>query len=164
MREAPLELRANQGRLVGFASDSVEGGVDVLIGHAARAKLASDAEAALFPRLRMVPRVIEGEAGVVEVALLAQAGDHLRHQVFVLAAQRKVFAHFVDRMGSAHQGAQGGVVQLRFAGELAGSGAGAHEERMGQEKEEVKEVQELEEAQDQSEEGFASCPPWRAAH
>jgi len=72
--ELSLQARAHGGGFVGFGEGRSESSVDVLIGHATRAQLARDAEAALLAKLRALAGEFGGVASVVEVILLAEAG------------------------------------------------------------------------------------------
>ncbi len=69
---AALQAEAHGSGLICFGEDGVERRVDMAIGHAASAQFARDAKASLFAQLRMLSRVVERVAIVIEVLLFAQ--------------------------------------------------------------------------------------------
>ena len=121
-----LEPGADRCGFVGLREDGFEGRIDVVIGNAAGAEFAGDAETSLAAGIGVLARVVEGVAGVVEVALFAEAGDHAINVSFVFGAASEILAHFVDGVRAAHQGAKGGGVKLLLAGDFARRRAGAH--------------------------------------
>jgi hypothetical protein len=86
VRQLPAQARANRRRFVRFREDGIECGLDVAIGHAAAAQLSRDAEASLAARLRVLARVFEREASIVEITLLAKARNDRGNGFFVVSS------------------------------------------------------------------------------
>ena len=79
----------------------------MVVGKAASAEFTGNTETSLTSRIGVLAGVIQGVAGIVEVALFAQAGDHAINVILGFGAASEVLAHFVDRVRAAHQGAKG---------------------------------------------------------
>lgn len=77
--EMTLEACANQRCLIGFGEDASNSGVDVVVRNSSGAQLACDPETSLAACMRVVPGIVDRIAGIVEVALLAQARDDGRN-------------------------------------------------------------------------------------
>lgn len=126
VREMALEARANGRGLVRFGEDCFESGVDVAIRNAASAEFAGDAKTSLATRIGVLASVVKGVAGVVEVALFAEAGDYAVDVIFAVRTTCKILAHFVNRVRAAHEGAKGSGVKLLLGRKLARRGMGTH--------------------------------------
>jgi hypothetical protein len=102
-REPSLQPRANEFAFASLGENGFEGGFNVPIRNAACAELTSDAEAALSPRIGVLPREFERVAGVFEIVLLAKARDHAVDSFVVGGATLQVGSHLVDRVCAPHQ-------------------------------------------------------------
>lgn len=127
MSEAALQARADELRFGRIGKHGVESGINVPIRHTASAKLACDAEASLATATGALAGEVERVAGVVEIIVLAQAGDDLRDMFFILSPAFQIGAHFVDGMSPTHECAEGGGVKLLLSGQLPGIGSRAHQ-------------------------------------
>jgi hypothetical protein len=121
VREAALETCADEHGFVCIREHGGNRSVDVHVGNSTASKFAYYAEAALAAGLRVMPSVFEGIASVVKVIELAEAREDRRDQVFIFGAAFEVLLHFVDRIGTAHEGALGGHVELVLGAEFAGA-------------------------------------------
>src|SRR2546425_8200383 len=90
------------------------------VGDSAGAEVAGNAEFALLARFGALPRKLFGVARVVNQTRALQSLDYLFHQRFVFRAPLQRQTHLVNRMRSAHQCAQRGVVEIGFRAKLAG--------------------------------------------
>ena len=113
-----FQARTHERGFVRFGEDGVEGRIDVAIGDAAGAKFTRDAKTSLAAGLGVLACVIESVAGVIEVVLLAETGDHRRDKACIFRAELKVLAHFMDGVRAAHKGAESSGVELLFGGEF----------------------------------------------
>src|SRR5271154_7116779 len=104
--EAALQAGADESGFVGFGKNGVKRGIDVTVRHAAGAKIARDAETSLAPGLRVLARVIERVAGVLEITSFAETGDDGCDKFGVFGAALEIFPHFVNRVSAARQGAE----------------------------------------------------------
>ena len=102
----------------------VERGFDVAVGHAAPAELLGNAKTSLAANGRVGAREFASVARVIEQLLLLQPIEFCTNQTFILAAAFERAAHFEDRMGAAHERANGGGVKLVGVFGLAGAAHG----------------------------------------
>jgi hypothetical protein len=130
VREVSLESCAYECGFVCVGENSAERGLNMLVGHAARAQLADDAETSLAPRIGVKASEVESVAGVVEVPVFAHPRDNSGDEFRVVGAAREIRAHLVNRVRAAHQYADGGIVQLLFGLEFARRRAGTHGRRI----------------------------------
>jgi len=72
--EFALDALTDDGGFVGFGGGFGEGGLDVLVGYAAGAEVAGDAEFALFADFGALAGELFGVTGVVDLAIFAEAG------------------------------------------------------------------------------------------
>jgi len=95
------------------------------IGDAAGAKVAGDAEFALFADFGVSAGELPGVAGIVELAGFFQAREDNLGQEFRIGAAEEFGFHFVDGVSAAHEDTKGVVVEILLGIEFAG--AGEHE-------------------------------------
>jgi hypothetical protein len=117
-----MDALANGVALGGFVGGIREGGLDVAIRDTAGAKIAGDAEFALFTVLRTLAGELFGITGVVELAAFFQAGHNSLDKKLVAGAALEEFFHFVNGVGAAHERAKGDGVEFGFGFELTGLG------------------------------------------
>jgi len=110
--ELAVNALADHGGLVVFLRAFVESGFDVLVGDAASAQVAGDAELALAADFGALADELFGVAGVVDEAFALEAVESGFDELVVFGAMRQRLLHFVDGMGAAHQDAGGRGVQL----------------------------------------------------
>jgi len=67
----------------------------------------------------MLPGVIEREAGVIEITLLAQPGEGATDHLLVFRSAAEIGAHFMNGMGAAHQRAKSGGIKLLLGGNFS---------------------------------------------
>jgi hypothetical protein len=109
--EFAVDALADHGGFVGVGGGFFYGGFDVLVGDAAGAEFASYAVFALVADFSALAGKLFGVAGVVDQAVLLQAGDYFLDEVFVRGAADEGLFHFGDGMGAAHEDLDGGVVE-----------------------------------------------------
>jgi len=104
----------------------------VAVGDAAGTEIAGDAKLALLAAFGALEGELLGVAGVVDVAVLFEAGDNFLDEVLVGGAADESLFHFRDGMRAAREDFDCGVVQSGFGFELAGLGehAGSIEEKV----------------------------------
>src|SRR6266404_5960438 len=115
-----LDALADHGGFVGVGGGFFYGGFDVAVGNAAGAEFAGHAVFALVADFGALAGELFGVAGVVDQAVLFQAGDDFLDEVFVGGAADERFFHVGDGMGAAHENFDGSVVE----GGLGVNGAG----------------------------------------
>jgi len=120
-------LADDGGFVVGLGGFS-EGVVNVAIGNAAGAKVAGDAELALFADFGMSAGELPGVAGIVELAGFFEARENDLGEEFAIGAAEELGFHFVDGVSAAHEDAEGVVVEILLGVEFAGTGE--HKEKM----------------------------------
>jgi hypothetical protein len=109
--QAAVDYLAHQHRFVGFRKNLRNGFFDVLVGHAALAKLAGDAVASLTADINASAREVQRVAGVVDHFFLPEARKYPLRSGGIFRATLEIHAHFVNRMGAAHQRAESGGVE-----------------------------------------------------
>ncbi len=119
VREPAFQARTDEFDFARLGEDGIECSVYQPIRHAAPSQLADDAKSALSAKIGMLSREFERVARIVKIIVLTEARDDLRDGVFIFRAALKIPAHFVDRVGAAHERAESGVVKFLLAFELA---------------------------------------------
>ncbi|HKW56427.1 MAG TPA: hypothetical protein VJN42_03635 [Candidatus Acidoferrum sp.] len=122
-----VETLADEGGLVVVLSVCGEGGLDVLVGNAACAEIASDAEWALAADFGALASELFGEAGVIEMTFAFEQVNYQLDEFAVVGAPREMLLHFVNGVSAAHEGAEGVVVEGGFGFEAAR--LGEHEKK-----------------------------------
>jgi hypothetical protein len=106
-----FETLADQGGFVGLRSGFGEGGLNVAIGNTAGAEIAGDAEFALAANFGALAGELFGVALVVNEAVLFEELEDEFDEFVVVRAASEMLLHFVDGIGAAHEGADGGIVE-----------------------------------------------------
>ncbi len=126
--EFSFEALADDGGLVGFFGGFGEGGFDVAVRDAAGAEVARDAEFTLAADFGALASELFGEALVVDHFGAFEAVHDTFQERVVFGSTAEQLLHFVDGIGTAHKGANGGFVEFGFGFDLAR--LGEHGERI----------------------------------
>ncbi len=118
--QAALDDFADQGGFVGLGENLRDGGFDVLVGHTALAKFASDAMASLAAYFGAGAGELERIAFIVDHLFLLEAGQDALGRCGFFGAALEIEAHFKSGMRAAHEGAEGGGVKGFVAREFSG--------------------------------------------
>ena len=134
MREMALQARADGRGFIGLGKDGFESGVDVAVRNAAVRAVRARCGNVLGGANSRAGGRIRGRSGRRRDIVFAEARDDVEMSFLVLGATFEILAHFVDRMRAAHQGAEGGGVELRLGGKFARRGTGAHGESIAEQR------------------------------
>jgi hypothetical protein len=117
--ELALQARTNGGAF-GLRIGSVgDGGVDVVVGNAAGAQIAGDAEFAVPADFRALAHKLFGVPRIVKLAVFFKARHHDLDQEFIVSSPRQHLLHFMHGVSPPHQRADGNFVEFLFGCELA---------------------------------------------
>lgn len=117
--EFALDALANERGFVVLEGIFGESSFDVLVGNAAGAKVARNAEFALAANFGALTGELFGEACVVEEAVVLEALDDGPDERIVVGTMGEGSLELVDRMSAAGEDADGGVVKIGFGVDAA---------------------------------------------
>ena len=116
------------GCFVGFLGGVGESGFDVAVGDATGAQVARDPEFSLAADFRALTGELFREALVVDHFGALQTVHYGFQEFVVFRSPAEQLLHFVDGIGSAHERADRGFIELCFGFDLAR--LGEHEKKM----------------------------------